>query len=191
MREVAELTRSVLVRTVQEWFPDLQPRAQVNIAHPECWTTRGTMTVSNGLSQTPWWRSDPAELGGGLQKSLRKNCFSQGPFAASGWASPPRRLGSSCVRGALPRAVVWFGSPRRNRQGSWGLPLVARRRSLLLAGPAARALEQRGEGLPGQETGEEPSGPGERLQGPLSGRKPRPQGPHNHDSPGPRGEPTA
>ena len=153
------------------------------------------------------------------------------------------RLGSSCVQEALPWAVVWFGSPRRNRQGSWGLPLVDRRRSLLLAGPprgpwtesrelsaggrarslrgqergskgpslvgshdrkdrttttlpdpgvtdlqgalykkqkratcslAARALEQRGEGLRGQKTGEEPSGPGERLQGPLSGRKAKP-----------------
>jgi DNA polymerase I len=41
VQEVAELTRSVLVGTVQEWFPDLQPRAQVNIAHPECWNHEG------------------------------------------------------------------------------------------------------------------------------------------------------
>ena len=68
VREVAELTRSVLVRTVQEWFPDLQPRAQVNIGIPNAGTTRGTMTVSNGLSQTPWWRSDPAELGGAAKE---------------------------------------------------------------------------------------------------------------------------
>ena len=88
---------------------------------PNAGTTRGTMTVSNGLSQTPWWRSDPAELGGGLQKSLGKNCFSQGPFAASGWASPPRRLGSSCVRGALPWAVVWFRQPPAEQTGVVGL----------------------------------------------------------------------
>ena len=39
--KVAELTESVLVRTVQEWFPDLQPRTKVNIAHPECWNHDG------------------------------------------------------------------------------------------------------------------------------------------------------
>jgi DNA polymerase I-like protein with 3'-5' exonuclease and polymerase domains len=39
--DVAELTRSVLIRTVQEWFPELQPRAQVNIAHAACWNHEG------------------------------------------------------------------------------------------------------------------------------------------------------
>ena len=39
--DVAELTRSVLIRTVQEWFPELQPRAKVNIAHAECWNHEG------------------------------------------------------------------------------------------------------------------------------------------------------
>ena len=34
---VAELTRTVMVMTVQEWFPELRPRVEVNIAHPECW----------------------------------------------------------------------------------------------------------------------------------------------------------
>ena len=41
VQEVAELTESVLVRTVQEWFPDLLPRTKVNIAHPECWNHEG------------------------------------------------------------------------------------------------------------------------------------------------------
>ena len=41
MREVAELTRSVLIQTVQEWFPELQPRADVNILHPACWNHEG------------------------------------------------------------------------------------------------------------------------------------------------------
>ena len=39
--DVAELTRSVLIRTVQEWFPELQPRAKVNIAHAACWNHEG------------------------------------------------------------------------------------------------------------------------------------------------------
>ena len=39
--EVAALTESVLIRTVQEWFPDLQPRTKANIAHPECWNHYG------------------------------------------------------------------------------------------------------------------------------------------------------
>ena len=39
--EVAELTESVLVRTVQEWFPDLRPRTKANITHPECWNHDG------------------------------------------------------------------------------------------------------------------------------------------------------
>jgi DNA polymerase-1 len=39
--EVAELTASVLARTVQEWFPELRPRTKVNIAHPGCWNDEG------------------------------------------------------------------------------------------------------------------------------------------------------
>jgi DNA polymerase-1 len=39
--DVAELTRSVLIRTVQEWFPELRPRAKVNIAHAACWNHEG------------------------------------------------------------------------------------------------------------------------------------------------------
>jgi hypothetical protein len=30
-----------MVMTVQEWFPDLRPRVEVNIAHPECWNYEG------------------------------------------------------------------------------------------------------------------------------------------------------
>ena len=37
-----------------------------------------TMTVSNGLSQTPWWSSDPAELGGGCKRALERTVFSKG-----------------------------------------------------------------------------------------------------------------
>jgi DNA polymerase I-like protein with 3'-5' exonuclease and polymerase domains len=37
LASVAELTRSVLIQTVQEWFPDLRARAEINIKYPECW----------------------------------------------------------------------------------------------------------------------------------------------------------
>jgi DNA polymerase-1 len=39
--EVAELTRRVLVQTAQEWFPELQPRAEPNISQPGCWNHEG------------------------------------------------------------------------------------------------------------------------------------------------------
>jgi DNA polymerase-1 len=38
---VAELTRSVLIRTVEEWFPELQARADINIKFPERWNHEG------------------------------------------------------------------------------------------------------------------------------------------------------
>jgi DNA polymerase-1 len=41
LEEVAELTRSVMIQTVQEWFPVLRPRAEINIKHPECWNHEG------------------------------------------------------------------------------------------------------------------------------------------------------
>lgn len=41
LAEVAELTRRVMCDTVQELFPQLQPRAEVNIFHPECWNKDG------------------------------------------------------------------------------------------------------------------------------------------------------
>mgnify|MGYP002624027332 CR=1 FL=1 len=39
--EVAELTRRVMTETVQEWFPELHPRAAVNVEHPDCWNYEG------------------------------------------------------------------------------------------------------------------------------------------------------
>ena len=38
---VAELTRSVLIQTVQEWFPELPARTDINIKYPECWNHEG------------------------------------------------------------------------------------------------------------------------------------------------------
>jgi DNA polymerase-1 len=39
--EVAELTARVLCEAVQESFPQLQPRAEVNIQHPDSWNKEG------------------------------------------------------------------------------------------------------------------------------------------------------
>jgi DNA polymerase I-like protein with 3'-5' exonuclease and polymerase domains len=41
VQEIAELTRRVLCDAVQEFFPQLRPRAVLNIAHPECWSKDG------------------------------------------------------------------------------------------------------------------------------------------------------
>ena len=41
LREAAELTRVVLTQTVQERFPELRPRADVNIKYPGCWNDEG------------------------------------------------------------------------------------------------------------------------------------------------------
>jgi DNA polymerase-1 len=39
--EVAELTRRVMCEVVQEAFPQLQPRAEVNVGRPGCWNKEG------------------------------------------------------------------------------------------------------------------------------------------------------
>ncbi|WP_339912188.1 DNA polymerase [Symmachiella dynata] len=41
LREIAELTSRVMTETVQEWFPDLHPRAEINIEHPKFWNYEG------------------------------------------------------------------------------------------------------------------------------------------------------
>src|SRR5512135_484992 len=41
LREAAELTRVVLTQTVQERFPEMRPRADVNIKYPGCWNDDG------------------------------------------------------------------------------------------------------------------------------------------------------
>ena len=146
---------------------------------PNVGTTVDTMTAST-VHRKPDARVliRPIHVGGGCKRALEKTVFSKGrlqPLAR-------RALGSSCVQGALPRAVVWFGSPGGTDRGReachW---LTGGGASCLLVHPGA--LGQEAENFR-PETGEEPSGPGQRLQGPLSGRKPRPQGPHNYDSPG-------
>lgn len=41
LAEVAEITRWVMCESVQEFFPKLLPRAEVDISRPECWTKEG------------------------------------------------------------------------------------------------------------------------------------------------------
>jgi DNA polymerase-1 len=41
LREVADLTARVLCEAVQEYFPTLRPRAEVNIDDPSCWNKDG------------------------------------------------------------------------------------------------------------------------------------------------------
>jgi len=39
--EVARLTAQVMCQTLQEHFPELRPRVEVNACHPECWNKEG------------------------------------------------------------------------------------------------------------------------------------------------------
>jgi DNA polymerase-1 len=41
LSEVAALTERVMCDVVREWFPQLQPRVEVNIEHPDCWNKDG------------------------------------------------------------------------------------------------------------------------------------------------------
>jgi DNA polymerase-1 len=41
LAEVTELTKRVMCDTVQEFFPQLHPQAEVNISQPGCWNKDG------------------------------------------------------------------------------------------------------------------------------------------------------
>jgi DNA polymerase-1 len=43
LQEVADLTERVMCDTLQEYFPELQPKAEPNISHPECWNKDGVV----------------------------------------------------------------------------------------------------------------------------------------------------
>ena len=76
--DVAELTRSVLIRTVQEWFPELQPR-KVNIAHAACRTARAPRqrrAVRRGPDAGVLNR--PAYTGGGCKRALERTVSYKG-----------------------------------------------------------------------------------------------------------------
>ena len=77
--EVAELTESVLVRTVQEWFPELRPRTKANITHPECWNHEGHHDSVEQFIKIRCWSSDPADTcRGGCKRALERTVFPKG-----------------------------------------------------------------------------------------------------------------
>ncbi len=43
--DVARLTEQVMCETVREYYPELEPRAVVNIRHPECWNKDGQIDI--------------------------------------------------------------------------------------------------------------------------------------------------
>lgn len=51
--EVARLTERVMCETVQEWFPELAPRVEVNVERPECWNKDGH------ADSVERWMTDP------------------------------------------------------------------------------------------------------------------------------------
>jgi DNA polymerase-1 len=54
--KVAELTRRVMVETVEEYFPQLRPRAEVNIKHPGCWNKEGHFDSVERWLEDPTYR---------------------------------------------------------------------------------------------------------------------------------------
>ena len=55
LETVATLTESVMVQTVQEWFPELRPRAEINMSHPECWNHEGNSDSVERFIEDPTW----------------------------------------------------------------------------------------------------------------------------------------
>ena len=51
--EVARITERTMCETVQEWFPELEPRVEVNIERPECWNKDGQ------ADSVERWMTDP------------------------------------------------------------------------------------------------------------------------------------
>jgi len=56
LSSVAELTKTVMTMTVQEWFPNLRPRVEVNIAHPECWNHEGHADSLEHFAADPMYK---------------------------------------------------------------------------------------------------------------------------------------
>jgi DNA polymerase I len=53
LEEVTNLTARVMCETVQEYFPELRPRVEVNMQRPDCWNKEGD---ANALIR---WLRDP------------------------------------------------------------------------------------------------------------------------------------
>ena len=64
LEEVAQLTKRVMCETVQEYFPELRPQAEVNIKRPDCWNKKGD---ANAL--TRWLKNPLAAVQASVKKS--------------------------------------------------------------------------------------------------------------------------
>jgi len=66
LEEVANLTKQELCRAVQQRFPQLKPRADINITRPDCWNKKG-------MADT-WerWVTDPLSFMPGSVKEIEK-----------------------------------------------------------------------------------------------------------------------
>ncbi len=49
LEEVSKLTEQVMIQVIQEYYPQLKPRVDLNYSHPSCWTKDG-----DGESVTRW-----------------------------------------------------------------------------------------------------------------------------------------
>jgi DNA polymerase-1 len=58
LEEVADLTGRVMCEAVREFFPELQPRVEINIKHPECWNKEGDVKALDR------WLKDPLAKAG-------------------------------------------------------------------------------------------------------------------------------
>ena len=56
LKTVARLTQQVMVQTVREWFPELRPRAEVNISYPACWNHEGNHDSVERFIENPMLR---------------------------------------------------------------------------------------------------------------------------------------
>ena len=115
--DVAELTRSVLIRTVQEWFPELQPRAKVNIAHADVLEPRGAPRQRRAVRRGPdaGAVTRPRGRAAGTSKESR------------GAATEPWKERSSQGRFAAPRPARLRNGVERYRPGRRGLGGLRRR----------------------------------------------------------------
>ena len=115
--DVAELTRSVLIRTVQEWFPELRPRAKINIAHADVLEPRGAPRQRRAVRRGPdaGAVTRPRGRAAGTSKESR------------GAATEPWKERSSQGRLAAPRPAGLRNGVERYRPGRRGLGGLRRR----------------------------------------------------------------
>jgi DNA polymerase-1 len=53
LQEVAKMTERVMCEVVQEYFPELRPRAEINSSHPECWNKDGDVEAFTRWLENP------------------------------------------------------------------------------------------------------------------------------------------